>query len=300
MNIIEYIKDSVERVGCAFVYNAEGETNDIVARTPEFSSEPPVVLCYLLKNGTTEQVGGSWVERVNVGLFFSKVADYDFDGVSNEDKLELCKRYAQRWLQSLVGSPVLRLVSVNSTERVYNTTTDILTAYAVNVTIGEVQGVTLCGEPLPRVLDIVKNGEYDLRGYDTAIVNIPKPKTKLQDKSINITENDYYELEPDAEYDGLYLVGISVEVPLRMSLKNIDVILDYRNYDGKNIESVVGYIAALFEPALDKGRVREMLKLKLSNVAGGERGQDYIYFNHYYMNYIFTRGITIKMEQYSI
>ncbi len=145
MNIVEYIKDSVERAGCAFVYNAEGETNDVVARTPEFAYEPPVVLCYLLKNGTIEQVGGSWVERVNVALFFSKVADYDFDGLSNEELLELCKRYAQRWLQSLVGSPVLRLVSVNSTERVYNTTTDILTAYAVNVTIEEVQGLTPCG-----------------------------------------------------------------------------------------------------------------------------------------------------------
>lgn len=144
MSIIEHIKKSVEALGCVFVYNAEGETNEIVARTPEFANEPPVVLCYLLKNGTTEQVGGSWRERVNIGLFFSKVADYDFDGVENEDKLEECKRYAQRWLQSLVGSNDLRLVSVNSTERVYNTTTDILTAYAVNVTIEEVQGVTPC------------------------------------------------------------------------------------------------------------------------------------------------------------
>ena len=144
MNILQHIKESVEAAGCVFLYNAEGEMNDIVARTSAFAYEPPVVLCYLLKNGTTEQVGGSWCERVNVGLFFSKIAGYDFDSLQNEELLELCKRYAERWLQSLISSPVLRLISVNNTERVYNTTTDILTAYGLNVTLQELQGVTPC------------------------------------------------------------------------------------------------------------------------------------------------------------
>lgn len=144
MTVIDKIRESVQAVGCAFLYNAEGEMNDLVARCPEFQNDGVVCLCYLLKNGTAAQVGGSWVERVNVGLFFSMLAEYDFDGIENEERLECCKQYALRWVQSLVNSDTLRLVSVNSTERVYNTTTDVLTAYAVNVTIEELMGITPC------------------------------------------------------------------------------------------------------------------------------------------------------------
>lgn len=144
MNIIEHIKNSVEEVGCAFLYNAEGEMNDIVARCPELQNGGVACICYLLKNGTAVQVGGAWRERLNVGLFFSMVAEYDFGGEENEERVDICKRYALRWLQSLVGSDAIRLVSVNSTERVYNTTTDILTAYAVNVTIESIEGISTC------------------------------------------------------------------------------------------------------------------------------------------------------------
>lgn len=146
MTIVDYIRASVEAVGCTFIYDARGTANDIVARTAEFAEEAPVVLCYLISSGTAEQVGGSWRERVQVGLFFSKVAEIDFEGQENEQTLDLCKRYAQRWLQSLCGGgvPKLRLVAVNSTQRVYNTQADVLTAYAVNVTIEEVDGVSAC------------------------------------------------------------------------------------------------------------------------------------------------------------
>lgn len=144
MTVIDKIKDSVERVGCAFLYNAEGEINELVAREPSLQNDIPVCLCYLLKNGTAVQVGGSWVERVNVGLFFSLLSDVDMDAVENEERLESCKQYALRWVQSLVNSDTLRLVSVNSTERVYDSTTDILICYAVNVTIEELKGITPC------------------------------------------------------------------------------------------------------------------------------------------------------------
>ena len=144
MTLIDYIRESVEGIGCAFLYNAEGEMNDIVARCPSLQNDGVVCLCYLLKNGTAVQVGGTWRERVNVGLFFSMLSEYDFSGTENEERLECCKQYALRWLQSLVNSADLRLISVNSTERVYNNTTDLLTAYAVNVTIESIKGITPC------------------------------------------------------------------------------------------------------------------------------------------------------------
>lgn len=173
MTIIEAIKRSVERLGCTFLYHADGELNELVARESAFDSDVPVVLCYLLGSGSTDITAGVARERVNVGLFFSKKTEYDFNAIENERIIDVCKQYAQRWLLSLNDDVYIRLVSSNSTERVYDTTTDILTAYAVNVTLEQVQGQTLCGfEPVLKRMLITANGEYDVTGYDKVEVNV--------------------------------------------------------------------------------------------------------------------------------
>lgn len=173
MTIIEAVKNSIERVGCAFLYHADGELNELVAREPAFDSDVPVALCYLLGSGSTDITAGVARERVNIGVFFSLKTNFDFDAIENERLLDVCKQYAQRWLLSLNDDVWLRLVSLNSTERVYDTTTDILTAYAVNVTLEQVQGQTLCGfAPILNRMQIDKNGTYDVTGYDVVEVNI--------------------------------------------------------------------------------------------------------------------------------
>lgn len=173
MTIIEAVKNSIERVGCAFLYHADGELNELVAREPAFDGDVPVALCYLLGSGSTDITAGVARERVNIGVFFSLKTNFDFDAIENERLLDVCKQYAQRWLLSLNDDAWLRLVSLNSTERVYDTTTDILTAYAVNVTLEEIHGQTLCGDvAVPRVLNITGNGSYDVAGYDMVNVNI--------------------------------------------------------------------------------------------------------------------------------
>lgn len=173
MTIIEAVKNSIERVGCAFLYHADGELNELVAREPAFDSDVPIALCYLLGSGSTDITAGVARERVNIGVFFSLKTNFDFDAIENERLLDVCKQYAQRWLLSLNGDVWLRLVSLNSTERVYDTTTDILTAYAVNVTLEQVQGQTLCGfAPILKRMQIDKNGTYDVTGYDVVEVNI--------------------------------------------------------------------------------------------------------------------------------
>lgn len=147
MTIVEAIKRSIERQGMAFLYHSSGEVNELVSREAAYrDSELPVVICHLLSSGSMQNAAGVWVERVQVALFFSRLAEYDFNGEQNEQILERCKVAAQRWLHSLSDDENLRLVSVNSTERVYNSTEDVITAYAVNITIEELHGVGVCGK----------------------------------------------------------------------------------------------------------------------------------------------------------
>lgn len=147
MTIVEAIRRSVERQGMAFLYHSNGEVNELVSREPAYrDSELPVVICHLLSSGSMQNATGQWVERVQVAMFFSRLAEYDFNGEQNEQILERCKVAAQRWLHSLSDDDNMRLVSVNSTERIYNSTEDIITAYAVNVTIEELRGVGVCGK----------------------------------------------------------------------------------------------------------------------------------------------------------
>lgn len=180
INIIKNIKKSVERIGCGFLYAGDGEINEMVARCTDYVKDEPVVICYLLRTNNVQQIAGSWRERVNVGLFFSKLSNFDFDGIENENILTTCKRYAFRWLNSVQNDETdFNISSVNSSERVYDVTGDLLTAYALNVTIDEVSGVTACDvEPSPLILKINKSGMYDVRGYDIVKVDIPTEKAK--------------------------------------------------------------------------------------------------------------------------
>lgn len=68
----------------------------------------------------------------------------------------------------------------------------------------------ICDEDLPRnILNITKNGKYDVTGYDEADVEVlPLP---IQQKQITITKNGTYEIKPD---DGYLLDKVEVDVNL--------------------------------------------------------------------------------------
>lgn len=141
MTIIEKIKQSVEgTTGMTFLYHAQGEINELIARAENL----PIAFALLLDSGTVEDTNGMFHERVTFAVIFADKTQFDFNALENEEIIDRMKVRAFRWLQSLRLSDDLQLVSINSTQRLYDTTTDILTGYAVNVTLQEVKGYGAC------------------------------------------------------------------------------------------------------------------------------------------------------------
>lgn len=141
MTIIEKIKRSVEAAtGLPFLYHAAGEINELIARAGEL----PVAFTFLLDNGTIEDVNGMYHERVTFAVMFADKTEFDFNALENEQIIDQMKIKAYRWLQSLRTSNELNVIAINSTQRLYDATTDILTGYAVNITIEEMSGVGAC------------------------------------------------------------------------------------------------------------------------------------------------------------
>lgn len=183
MTIIEKIKQSVEgATGMPFLYHAAGELNELIARCGEL----PVAYSFLIDSGTIDDVNSRYHERVTLAVMFCDKTEFDFNALENEQIIDRMKLKAYKWMQSLRMSNTLRVVSVNNTQRLYDNTTDILTGFAVNITIEDVAGVGECELP-EVVIDVDKNGSYDVVGVDKVRVNVVPKLEELE-----ITENGEY------------------------------------------------------------------------------------------------------------
>ena len=141
MTIIEKIKQSVEgATGMPFLYHAAGELNELLARCKEL----PVAYSFLIDSGTIDDVNGRYHERVTLAVMFCDKTDFDFNALENEQIIDRMKVKAYKWISALRTSADLKIVSINSTQRLYDNTTEVLTGYAVNITIEDVRGYGLC------------------------------------------------------------------------------------------------------------------------------------------------------------
>lgn len=191
MTIIEKIKQSVEgATGMPFLYHAAGELNELIARCKEL----PVAYSFLIDSGTIDDVNGRYHERVTLAVMFCDKTEFDFNALENEQIIDRMKVKAYKWMQSLRMSNALRIVAVNNTQRLYDNTTDILTGFAVNITIEDIAGVGEC--ELPQVvIDVDKNGSYDVVGVDKVRVNVVPRLEELE-----VTQNGEY--TPQEGVDG--------------------------------------------------------------------------------------------------
>lgn len=141
MTIIEKIKQSVEvATGMPFLYHAAGELNELLARC----SSLPVAYSFLIDSGTIDDVNGQYHERVTLAVMFCDKTAFDFNAIENEQIIDRMKVKAYKWLTALRSSIDLQIVSINNTQRLYDNTTEILTGYAVNITLEDMRGYGLC------------------------------------------------------------------------------------------------------------------------------------------------------------
>lgn len=141
MTIIEKIKQSVESAtGMTFLYHAAGELNELLSRCREL----PVAYSFLIDSGTIDDVNGRYHERVTIAVMFCDKTEFDFNAIENERIIDRMKIKAYKWLTALRSSTDLQIVSINNTQRLYDNTTEILTGYAVNITLEDVRGYGLC------------------------------------------------------------------------------------------------------------------------------------------------------------
>lgn len=204
MTIIEKIKQSVEgTTGMPFLYHAAGELNELIARCGEL----PVAYSFLIDSGTIDDVNGRYHERVTIAVMFCDKTEFDFNALENEQIIDRMKVKAYKWMQSLRMSNALRVVSVNNTQRLYDNTTDILTGFAVNITLEDIAGVGECELP-DVVFEIKENGEYPVVGIDKVLVNVLPKST-----DIVITENGEYNPN-DYDVDAFSKVDVDVKPKL--------------------------------------------------------------------------------------
>lgn len=251
MTIIEKIKQSVEgATGMPFLYHAAGELNELIARCKSL----PVAYSFLIDSGTIDDVNGRYHERVTLAVMFCDKTEFDFNALENEQIIDRMKVKAYKWLQSLRMSNTLRIVSINSTQRLYDNTTDVLTGFAVNITIEDIAGVGEC--ELPDVIfEIKDNGEYPVVGIDKVIVSVPNSLTDLV-----VTENgkDYLPVDYGAYGFGKVRTEVKKIKPTSISFRhridiyseatakiNIDLVelLDLHNIDYTNISSFASFLA---------------------------------------------------------
>lgn len=141
MSIIDKIKDSITAAtGLPFYYDTPQTLNVRLDR-----AQFPCAMLHILQSGTAYSENGIIRERLTIEMLFVQQSRLDFDGTDVEkDELNAMKIKAFQWLLYLTRSRDLSLVTVNNTNRYYATDDAIYSAYGVNITIEEVQGVSKC------------------------------------------------------------------------------------------------------------------------------------------------------------
>ena len=141
MSVIEKIKNSITAAtGLPFYYDTPQTLNTRLDRATY-----PCAMLHILQSGAIVDTNGILRERLTIEILFATTSNLDFDGTDVEkNELDEMKLLAFQWLLALYRSRELRLVSINGTNRYYATDDAIYSAYGVQVTIDEAQGVSKC------------------------------------------------------------------------------------------------------------------------------------------------------------
>lgn len=141
MTIIDKIEASVVTATRLPFHYDTAQTLNVTLDTATF----PCAMLHIVESGAIMSDNGIVRERLTIEVLFAQKSSLDFDGLTVErNELDEMKLKAFTWLASLFRSRDLKLVSMNGTSRYYASDDAIYSAYGVNITIDEIEGVSSC------------------------------------------------------------------------------------------------------------------------------------------------------------
>ena len=141
-SIIQKIKESVENATGVMFYYDTPQTLNLRLDRATF----PCAMLHIVESGAVQDTNGVLRERMTIEVLFATKSNLDFDGLEVENsELNRLKIKAFEWLLALLRMKTeLRCVSLNGTSRYYATDDAIYSAFGVNVTIEEIEGISKC------------------------------------------------------------------------------------------------------------------------------------------------------------
>lgn len=152
MNTEQKLYDTFEAVGENLYYGSPEAVNVQLEQMYQ-----PTAIVYLLGRQQLNTYGAYFRERLQIAAFFVEPVVYDDEERGLGEVIDRCKQRAYRWLHSLYTSRDFRLVQIGDTQRVYDEFDTIVTGFAVNVTLEEIQGTAM---PCEDVLKVKRWGEF--------------------------------------------------------------------------------------------------------------------------------------------
>lgn len=138
MGLIHKIKREVENAGFAFYYDSGNGLNQLLDGA-DFSDNKTVVFAFQLS--TTNLVDGK--ENGQVGLFFARLTEFDFEAMENEEIQEATKADAWKFIKQTERGSVISIGDV-TLRRFYDEFSVNVTGVAVNAVIYELSGLNDC------------------------------------------------------------------------------------------------------------------------------------------------------------
>lgn len=141
-SIIQKVKESVENATGVMFYYDTPQTLNLRLDRATF----PCAMLHIVESGAVQDTNGVLRERMTIEVLFATKSNLDFDGLEVENsEINWLKIKAFEWLLALLRMKTeLRCVSLNGTSRYYATDDAIYSAFGVNVTIEEIEGISKC------------------------------------------------------------------------------------------------------------------------------------------------------------
>lgn len=137
MSLISKLKQQVEAFGLEFHYDSGAGLNQLLDNA-DYSNDKCVTYAFLLSASDFED----GKESATIGLFFSKLTDFDFDSLENDTLQQECKEIAFEFIKSINAGNVFSLGAIKL-NYFYDEFAVNVTGVAINTTFSETVGLCL-------------------------------------------------------------------------------------------------------------------------------------------------------------